>query len=74
MSGAGDDVMIGIPRHTYELLQRKILGTSYESVQDYVKAVLEQLSGEGASRDDKQGLSAEDEHKIKERLKDLGYM
>jgi hypothetical protein len=71
-----NEVMIAIPRAMYERIRRKILGTNYGSVQDYVKAVLDQLMGsemiDGA--DNKPGLSPEDEERVKEKLKALGYL
>jgi Arc/MetJ-type ribon-helix-helix transcriptional regulator len=74
MSGKDNEVNVAIPRTMYELLQQRIQGTNFESVQDYVKAVLQQALGEDANEGNTQGLSAKDESEIKAKLKALGYM
>jgi Arc/MetJ-type ribon-helix-helix transcriptional regulator len=73
--GAEDDaVNIGIPHRMYDEIERKIRGTRFGSVQDYVRAVLEEAISEEAGRGSGRGLSAEDEAQIKEKLKALGYI
>ena len=72
MSAKGDVVNVRIPQLMYEKLERKILGTRFESVQDYMKAILEHALGEGTGGENNKGLSTEDELQIKERLKALG--
>jgi len=63
---------ISIPADLYKRIEEKIKSSDIGSVQDYVlKAVEESLpAGAGSSG----GLSQEEEDKVKERLKALGYM
>ncbi len=74
MSGADDEVKIWIPRAMHEQIERKIRGTRFETVQDYVRALLQNALGEEASGADRRGLSSEDESQIKKKLKALGYI
>jgi hypothetical protein len=63
---------IAIPSELYRKIEAKIKETHVASVQDYVIKVLK----ESLPKDEKEeeGLSQEEEDKVKERLKALGYM
>ncbi len=61
-----------IPASLHERIEEKIKGSAFQSVSDYIIRILtESLSreepGQGA-------LNKEDEEKIKQRLKALGYL
>ena len=61
-----------IPITLYKKIEEKIKGTEFSSVSSYVTKILrETLSKEGEK---KEALSKEDEEKVKERLKALGYI
>lgn len=63
---------ISIPTSLYKKIEEKIKGTEFNSVSSYVTKVLrESLLKEEES---KEVFSAEEEEKIKERLKALGYI
>jgi Arc/MetJ-type ribon-helix-helix transcriptional regulator len=63
---------ISIPTSLYKKIEEKIKGTEFTSVSSYVTKVLrESLSKE---EEKKEVFSAEEEEKIKERLKALGYI
>jgi len=63
---------ISIPTSLYKKIEEKIKGTEFTSVSSYVAKVLrESLSKE---EENKEVFSAEEEEKIKERLKALGYI
>jgi len=63
---------ISIPTSLYKKIEEKIKGTEFTSVSSYVTKVLrESLSKE---EENKEVFSAEEEEKIKERLKALGYI
>lgn len=64
---------IEIPGNLYEKLEARITGTDFSSVSDYVVFVLGELLLAEES-EGKAGLSAEDEGKVKERLRALGYI
>jgi Arc/MetJ-type ribon-helix-helix transcriptional regulator len=64
---------IEIPESLFERLIVRIQGTSFQSVSDYVANVLrEKLASE--EKEDSTRYTREEEEKIKERLKALGYL
>ena len=69
-----EDVAIQISRELYERLQRKILGTSFVSVEQYVTALIEQTIGDESIEAEKRGLTPKEEEEMKEKLKTLGYL
>ncbi|MGB2763807.1 MAG: CopG family transcriptional regulator [Candidatus Aminicenantaceae bacterium] len=63
---------ISIPASLYKKIEEKIKGSEIESVSSYITKVLrESLSKEKAGQEE---LSKEDEEKVKERLRALGYI
>jgi Arc/MetJ-type ribon-helix-helix transcriptional regulator len=63
---------VSIPTSLYKKIEETIKGTEYSSVGSYVAKVLrESLSKTEESKD---VFSKEDEEKVKERLKALGYI
>ncbi len=63
---------IAIPAELFKQIEEKIKDTDVASVQDYVIKVIKSSLTEGGKEDE--GLSKEEEDKVKERLKALGYM
>ncbi len=63
---------VSIPASLYKEIEEKIKGTETDSVSSYVTKVIKDnlAKEEGAS----ESLSKEDEEKVKERLKALGYL
>ena len=63
---------VEIPTDLYEQIEEKIKNTEGLSVADFILTLLK----EKLSKDQKEtdSLSSEDEEKVKERLKALGYM
>ncbi len=67
-----DQKDISIPASLYKQIEEKLKGTEMESVSSYVTKVLREiLAKEDAAPE---ALSKEDEEKVKERLKALGYL
>jgi Arc/MetJ-type ribon-helix-helix transcriptional regulator len=63
---------VSIPTSLYKRIEEKIKDSEIKSVSSYITKVLrESLSEEKASQEP---LSKEDEEKVKERLKALGYI
>jgi Arc/MetJ-type ribon-helix-helix transcriptional regulator len=63
---------ISIPTSLYKKIEEKIKDSEISSVSSYITKILrESLSKEEGSE---QPLSKEDEEKVKERLKALGYI
>jgi len=63
---------VEIPTDLYEKIEEKIKNTDVSTVANFVTTLLE----EKLSKDQKETdtMSSEDEEKVKERLKALGYM
>ncbi len=63
---------IAIPTSLYKQIEEKIKDSDVASVQDFVVMVLK----DNLPKDEEsaEGLSKEEEDKVKERLKALGYM
>jgi len=63
---------IAIPTSLYKKIEEKIKGTEQTSVASYVTKVL----NDSLSKDEetKEALNKEDEEKVKDRLKALGYI
>jgi len=63
---------VEIPTDLYKQIEEKISNSDISSVADFITTLLkEKLSNDQAETD---SLSSDDEEKIKERLKALGYM
>ena len=63
---------VSIPTSLYKKIEKKIKGSEIKSVSSYITKVLrESISKEEAKQE---ALSKEDEEKVKERLKALGYI
>ena len=67
---AKDKKKVIIPTSLYEKVKEEIAGSEINSVDEYVINLLE----EKLPKDSGKNLSKEDEDKVKERLKALGYM
>jgi len=67
-----EGVDVSIPASLYRKIEEKIKGTKIDSVSSYVTKVIQEnlAKEEGAS----ESLSKDDEEKVKERLKALGYL
>jgi metal-responsive CopG/Arc/MetJ family transcriptional regulator len=65
-------VDVSIPASLYKKIEEKIKGTEIDSVSSYVTKVIQEnlAKEEGGS----ETLSKDDEEKVKERLKALGYL
>ena len=60
-----------IPKRLFKKIEEKIKNTSFSSVSDYVTYLLEKELYEA---EDEEVFSEEDEEKVKERLRSLGYL
>ena len=64
---------ISIPTPLAEKIKKRIEGTGFNSLSSYVTYVLrEVISGMGEETDE--GFSKEDEERVKDRLRALGYL
>jgi Arc/MetJ-type ribon-helix-helix transcriptional regulator len=62
-------VSLRIPKDLFEEISRRINGTGFKSVSEYVAFVLEEAVSE-----EEEVYSAEEEEEVKERLRGLGYL
>jgi len=68
-----DTTSIPIPSSLFKKLEQKIKGTSFASVASYVTFVLRETIVE-TEQQHKENFSKEDEEKVKDRLRSLGYI
>lgn len=64
---------VEIPESLFERVEARIEGTNFQSVSDYVVHVLRETLG-GEEKEGSAHYTKEEEEKIKERLKALGYL
>ena len=71
-----DKVKIEIPKEIADKIQKRVDESEFNSVSEYVEYVLKQVVDrlEEESKPKKEAFSKEDEAKVKERLKALGYL
>ena len=63
---------VAIPTSLYKKIEEKIKGTEFPSVASYVAKVLDDNLTKG--QDSKDAFTKEEEEKVKDRLKALGYI
>ena len=69
----GKCMTIEIPETLYDRVKARIKGTEFSSVADYATRVIrERLAGE--ENEKPSGYTKEEEERVKERLKALGYL
>ena len=65
---------IKVPEELIEKIKERIQGTEFNSIDEYATFVLEEVVKETGEEEPEQVFSEEDEHKVKERLRALGYL
>ena len=70
-----DYTTVSIPKILAEKIKDRMKGTGFSSVSSYVTYVLRQiLSSIKEEEKSKQAFTKEEEDKVKQRLRDLGYI
>lgn len=72
-----ESVKIEISKNIFDGIEKRIEGTEFNSVEEYVTFVLREVvseTGEEREEGEKEPFTKEDEEKIKERLRGLGYL
>ena len=64
-------VEIPLPKSLVDRISRRVASSEFKSVSEYVTFVLEQVL---AGLETKSTISKEDQEKIEQRLRDLGYL
>ena len=67
-------IPVPIPAKLYLKIKKRIKSTEFRSVQDYVVYVLEEVISSLEAEEEVKAFSDEDEKKIKDRLRALGYL
>ncbi len=66
---------VSLPKPLIEKIKERMKGTGFPSVSSYVTYVLRQvISSIEDEEKTKEAFSKEDEEKVKQRLRDLGYI
>lgn len=66
---------VSLPKPLVEKIKERMKGTGFSSVSSYVTYVLRQvLSSIEEDERSKQAFTKEEEEKVKQRLRDLGYI
>jgi len=65
---------ISIPTPLAEKIKKRIEGTGFNSLSSYVTYVLREVISNTSEDDHEEAFSKEDEEKVKERLRALGYL
>ncbi|NVM34385.1 MAG: CopG family transcriptional regulator [Candidatus Lokiarchaeota archaeon] len=66
---------VSIPKPLVEKVKERMKGTGFSSVSSYVTYVLRQVLSSIEEEDrSKQAFTKEEEEKVKQRLRDLGYI
>jgi Arc/MetJ-type ribon-helix-helix transcriptional regulator len=69
-----EDVEIKIPKEIYEKIEERIKDTEFKSVSEYVTYVLREVLASLEEEETEEVFSEEEEEKVKERLRALGYL
>jgi len=64
---------ISIPASLVEKIEKRVKETEFDSVSDYISYVLREVLSEEEGEEE-QTFTKEDEEKVKERLRALGYL
>jgi len=65
---------VSIPVQLYEKIKKRIEGTGFTSVSDYVTYVLREVLASLEEDEKEEVFTDEEEEKVKERLRALGYL
>ena len=67
-------VIISLPIELYKTIEKKIKDTEFTSVSDYITYVLKEVLESLDEEDKEEVFTEEEEKKVKERLRALGYL
>jgi hypothetical protein len=65
---------IKVPKVILGKIEERIQGTEFKTIDEYVNFVLEEVVKETEEEEPEEVFSEEDEAKVKERLRALGYL
>ena len=65
---------VEIPAELYERIEKRVKETEFSSVSEYVTYVLQEVLNTLEEEEEMEVFSEEEEEKVKERLRALGYL
>ncbi len=65
---------VSIPKPLAKKIKKRMEGTGFNSISSYVTYVLRQVISSIEEEESEESFSEEDEEKVKERLRALGYL
>lgn len=65
---------VSIPTPLFKQIEKRIESTDFESVSDYITYVIEEILSDTEEEEKEEAFSEEDEEKVKDRLRALGYL
>ncbi|HID27463.1 MAG TPA: CopG family transcriptional regulator [Methanosarcinales archaeon] len=65
---------VSIPTPLFKQIEKRIESTDFESVSDYITYVIEEILSDTEEEEKEDAFSEEDEEKVKDRLRALGYL
>jgi len=68
------DITINLPMDIFGKLEERIKDTEFNSAQEYLLYVIRQLFPEEGVKDSEEELNKEEEEKVRQNLKKLGYL
>ena len=66
--------IVPLPMSLYKKVTEAISGTGFHDVPSYVSYLLREILAEKEIQTEKETLTSEDEEKVKQRLRALGYL
>lgn len=70
----GETEQIKISKEIINKIAQRLPGTEFKSVEEYINYVLEEVVKDSDNEEPEETFSEEDEQKVKERLRALGYL
>ena len=72
---AGDTIKVSLKRPLAKKLRRRLKETEFKTLSEYVNFILEEVISSLEEQEDEDiEYTEEEEEKVKQRLKDLGYL
>ena len=65
---------VAIPLKLYKKIQKRVKSTDFKSVDEYITYILEEVIKQVEEEDEVPEYTEEDEEKVKDRLRALGYL
>ena len=72
--GDEEKVLVGVPTQLFRALEQRARESDFASAEEYIVFVLGEIAREDEEMQDQTDLTVEEESKIVERLRGLGYI